>query len=339
MCSAERSALPLLAELATWYRDHMLKSLFLRPGPSLIRNDYNPDQDAFEQSDVTDFAAEYLFELIEPDPDLTLGDILRLIHRCEILQHVFRRDFAVELCAEAIKGPLPPSFDNDPPELKGVEYLELSRHWMLDSSENSYRDTQHLSLRGIGHALDVDAPDHGVKAGERMCWSMAFIPVREMLHLPVRVKESFEICEDDVDSVAYFSSIATARCAEVTLGQFIHCVLWDLSFHGTSENQADIVEEMLDSYAEFGEGTAQSVPADNLLDKMSRASFAAVFETLGDVPQSDVYRVIRNIPDAAMAMAHLARAFGDKVVVKPAFRELTGHAFRKAFRLASSDEI
>lgn len=89
--------------------DRMLKSLFLHSGPKLIRQSSHPGEDGPEQVDVTDFAVEYLFEPVELDPDLTLGDIFRLLHRCEILQRVFCRDFAIELCTEACKGTvLPP---------------------------------------------------------------------------------------------------------------------------------------------------------------------------------------------------------------------------------------
>lgn len=62
--------------------------------------------------------------------------------------------------------------------------------------------------------------------------------------------------------------------------------------------------------------------------------FATLFETLGNIPRSEVRHVIRVIPGDALVAAHLAQSFGDKVVVDSAFRELTGHTFHRAFRTA-----
>lgn len=314
----------------------MLKSLFLNSGPALIRHKTHPGDDGPDQVEVTDSAIEYLFVPVELDPDLTLGDIFRLLHRSEALRRVFRQDFAAELCAEASKGPVPPTRGSDPPEVKGIEFLELYRQWRHDSSEARYWDTQQLHLHGIGHVLDVDVPDYGVKAGDRIHWSVSLTPVRELLLLPLRVKETFDVLEDDIDANAYGNRIASAKCSEVTLGQVIHGVLWELSFHGTPEDQEQVLEALREQKAEIDAGTAELVSGDDLFDDLDNPGFATLFETLGDIPRSEVRHVIRAIPDDALAAAHLTQAFGDKVVVDPAFRELTGHAFRKAFRTARS---
>lgn len=313
-----------------------MNSLFLNSGPTLIRHKSHPGDGGPDQADVTDAAVEYLFDPVALGPDLTLGDIFRLLHHSEALQRVFRRDFAIELCEEARKSPVSPRRGSDPEEVKGIEYLELYRQWRLDSSDAAYWDTHQLHLHGIGHVLDVDVPDYGVKAGERIQWSVSLTPLRELLALPLRVKGSFEVREDDIDANGFGDLIATARCDEVTLGQVIHGVLWELSFHGTSENKGEVLEGLREQKAEIDAGTAELTSGDDLFDELDTPGYVALFETLGDVPRLELRHAIRGIPDATLAIEHLTQAFGNKVVVNPAFRDLTGRAFRKAFRTARS---
>lgn len=311
-----------------------MKHLFLNTGPTLIRHKSHPGDDGPDQIDVTDSAIEYLFVPVELDPDLTLGDIFRLLHRSEALRRVFRQDFAAELCAEASKGPVPPTRDRDPPEVKGIEYLELYRQWRLDSSESCYWGTQDLHLHGIGHVLDVDVPDYGARAGDRIQWSVSLTPVRELLLLPLRVKETIDVLEDDIDANAFGNRITSAKCSEVTLGQVMHCVLWELSFHGTPKDQEQVLKELREQKAEIDAGTADLVSGDKMFDELDNPGFAALFYSLGDAPRSEVRHAIRAIPDEASAAEYLRQLLGDDVVVNPGYHELTGHAFRKAFRTA-----
>lgn len=314
--------------------ERVLKTLFFTAGSALIRLESHPGEDRADPVDVTDSAIELLFVPVELDPDLTLGDIFRLLDRSESLRRVFRQDFASELCAEARKGPLPPTRGIDPPEVKGIEYLELYRAWRLDTSESCYWGTQHLHLHGIGHVLDVDLPDYCTRAGERIQWSISLTPLREMLSLRLCVRETFDVREEDIDAKAYGSRIASAKCREVTLGQVIHGVLWELSFHGAPKNQEKVREELREQKAEIDAGTADLVSSHGVFDELDDPGFAALFSSLGNAPRSEVRKAIRDIPDEALAAEVLRELFGEDVVVSPLYRELTGHTFRKAFRTA-----
>lgn len=323
------------AILATGSRcERVLKTLFLTAGPALIRLESHPGENHAGPVDVTDSAIEFLFLPIELDPDLTLGDIFRLLDRCEALHRVFRQDFASELCAEARKGPLPPTRGIDPSEVKGIEYLELHREWRLDTSESCYWGTQQLHLHGIGHVLDHDVPEYFARAGDRIQWSVSLTPLRELLSLRLSVRETFDVLEEGIDASAYGSRIASAKCSEVTLGQVIHGVLWELSFHGAPKDQEQVLEELLEQKAEIDAGSANSVAGDDIFDELDNPGFAALFSSLGNAPRSEVRRAIRDIPDEAAAAEHLRELFGDEVVVSPLYRELSGRAFRKAFRTA-----
>ncbi|MFT3777218.1 MAG: hypothetical protein QM772_02880 [Ottowia sp.] len=316
-----------------------MSRLLLLPGPRLLRRNEHPgDGPAGAEADVTESAHEYLFDPLELDPAFTLGDLFRLLARCEDLQRVFRRDFAAELCAEARKGPVPPRRGSDPPEVGGIEYLELYRNWQLNTGDSTYSWVDHLDLHGVGKVLAVDAPDHGRKAGERIQWAVSLTPLREMLVLPLRFNPTLKVIEDDLDTLAYGDTLARARCAELCLGQFVHAVLWELSFHGAPADQAAVVAELTERKAELDTGTPRYVSGDDLFAELDRPGFDTLFETLADVPPSQVRRAIRDLADDAPAAAHLAQVFGGRVIVRPAFRALAGRAFRKAFRTAGDAE-
>jgi len=187
-----------------------MDSLILRPGPLLVWRDlHREESERPVDSDVGERAIEFLFEPVTLDERLTLGDAFRLLESCPPLQQVFRREFASELCAEARKGPLTQSRGSDPEEVAGIEYLELQWSWHLDTSSSAYSDVHRLDLRGVGHILEADASDYGVNAGGRIRWSVSLTPLRELLDLPLRFRDDFDVTEDDIDAKAYGHTIAS----------------------------------------------------------------------------------------------------------------------------------
>lgn len=313
-----------------------MDNLILGPGPKLIWRDmHRQDSDQPVDADVTGRAVEFLYEPVTLDPRLTIGAVFRLLDACPPLQQVFRRDFSEELCAEARKGQLPQSRGSDPEEVAGIEYLELHWSWALDTASKTYSSVYRLDLHGVGPVLQVDAPTYGVKAGERINWSVSLTPVRELLDLPLRFRDQFNLTEDDIDASAYGDTIGTAQCADVLLGQVIHSVLYELSFHGGPEQQVEFHDELMARKAEVDAGTAKLIPAGDIFDGFERPGFETLFETLGGVPQGDVSSALRRIGDDEPVGPWLEREFNGKVVVKAQYRERLGREFRKAFRAAS----
>lgn len=85
-----------------------MDNLILGPGPVLTWRDiHRQDSDSSVARDVAEHAIAFLFEPVTLHPQLTLGDIFKLLDRCPDLQQVFRRTWAVQLCEEARKGPVP----------------------------------------------------------------------------------------------------------------------------------------------------------------------------------------------------------------------------------------
>lgn len=310
-----------------------MDNLILGPGPTLTWRDiHRQDSDNPVARNVAERATEFLLEPVTFHPDLTLADVFTLFDACPSLRQVFCRTWAVELSDEALKGPLPQNRGSDPVEVAGIEYLELYWSWALDTSTQTYRSVHSLALHGVGHVLAVDVPTYGVKAGDRIKWSVSLTPVRELLDLPLRLREELTVTEDDIDAKGYADVIASARCSEVLLGQVIQGVLNELAFHGGPEDQVEFKQELDARVAEVDAGTAKLISGDGVFAEFDRPGFDALFETLGGVPQGEVSRAMRKIGDDEAAGPFLSQAFDGKVVVKQQFWDRPGREFRKAFR-------
>ncbi len=311
-----------------------MDTLTLGPKGTLIRRDFDRDADEPVVRNVAEHAVAYLFELVDLHPDLKLGDILKLFDACPQLHAAFRRNWSVQLCEEARKGPLPPQKNGNPADDAGIEYLELYGSWTLDTSSKTYGSVHRLDLHGIGPVLQADDEACGVKAGSRINWSVSLTPVRELLELPLRLREELTITEDDLDAKNYGKTIGTGRCPEVLLGQVIQGILDELCFHGGPEEQAKVGDELKAQVAEIEAGTAELTSADDLFEEWDRPGFDALFETLGGVHPTEVRHAMREIEDDMPAGPALDSAFRGKVVVKPPFRNRPSREFRKLFRAA-----
>jgi len=314
-------------------------TLSVRPEPVLIHQRYGVETAAVgKASDVTHRAVQYLFEPVALDPAFTLGDLFELLQINEDLRQVFRRDYAEELCAEARKGPLPQSVEPGMEDVSGIEYLELYRQWRLDTLDATYWGVHGLDLHGVGFPVAEDAPDYGVKAGERIRWSISLTPLRELLSLPLRIRKDFDIVEDDIDACAYSQPVGRGQSSEVLLGQLIHSTLWELSFHGTPQEQADVFQSLKEQLTEIDAGVAETIPHDEVFAHLDEAGFSAMFEPLGDTLKNEVRAALRDIPDNQAVGPYFDHAFNNLVRVKPAFRGLSAREFRRMFRMAGHDE-
>jgi hypothetical protein len=318
----------------SWHMQHLI----LRPGPMLVTRPFRPEPDdlggRLNEVDVTGRAHEFLFEFITIRAGTTLGDVFRLMEASPLLQKFYRQDFAEELCAEARKGSVDARVQ-DQAAHEVIEFLELYQHWGLDTSTNEYSGTQRLNLHGIGQELSEDPPGEGRKKGERIEWSVSLTPLRELLPLPIRVNAEVRITEDDANTRAYMREIRRGRHPDVTLGQVIHGLLWELSFHGGPQEQQEVAEGLTRQVAEIDAGTAELVSGDDIFEPLDRPGCDALFDDLGGRCTREIATAIRDIDDDENAAAWLDKAFDGEVVVKAQFRDRTGREFRKAFRAAA----
>ena len=159
-------------------------------------------------------------------------------------------------------------------------------------------------------------------------------PLRVLLPLPLLVNPEVQVIEDDLNAKEYGDEIFRVRHPDVTLGQVVHGVLWELSFHGAPEMQSGVMEELKSRVAEVDAGTAQLVSGDDLFVELDRPGCEALFDDLGGLSAREISFALRDIGDNENAAAWFEREFAGAVVVKPQFRDRNGREFRKTFRAA-----
>lgn len=274
--------------------------LTLRPGPSLVFGfpETRQNNTTRATANVTADASRFLFHAIRVEPGVALKDILLLLDACPALVDTFRLRFAEQVRDEVLKGPLTQASDSGRTS-QVLDHLELRWAWGLDTDTLEYSSVHALELSGMGPVVQADDARQGLKAGDRERWSLKLTPVRELLHLPVIVSYDFAITETDHDSRKFGEPVANGRLAEVTLGQLIHGLLSELTFHGGPTEQAAFSEELVQQLSRLESGDEETVDAESVFNELmpEDAGFSAMFESLGDVTQSDVRRVMYSIED------------------------------------------
>lgn len=208
--------------------------LVLQPGPVLLRHEWLFDESRHEGSyvahDVTGHAYRFLFDSVAFDPGVTLHDIFMLLGTAPPLSDVFADYWAGELLEEfnSARCHTPAAaFDHG-----GIEYLELYQVWQYSNGE--LHPGHRLHFRGLGYSLPSDV-DHGgsplYRAGERIVWGLAGLSPRDISHLPVRVNGHVIVHDDDPHD--HDLELPRVTNHDVTLGQVLDGILFELSFHGS----------------------------------------------------------------------------------------------------------
>lgn len=303
-----------------------MKPLRLLPGPRLLHA---------KHGDVCAQAHSHLFETVELDAGVTLADVFGLLSADAVLLQVYRRDFAVELVQEAAKGAIAPA--DDEPEADRIEHLRLYQTWERDSSDGSYQAMTHLQLDGVGPVLSADAPDSHHKAGERIAFSVSLTPVRKLLHLPLRVDADVPVIEADTAAKRFGQVVERARQPHVTLGQVLHGVLWDLSFHGAPAQVQQESDRLRDMVASLRAGTLETVPAERIFAEWDEPVLAEMFIRRGSVDALALMRALADMEDGDLAEQVLAKRFAGSVLLAAQYAGHTGYRLRQAFGQMRAD--
>lgn len=316
-----------------------MEKLYLLPGPRLLRTACTLASDSpgaqWSTRDVTKQANEYLFKPVEIGEGVTLTDIFGLLIDDPVMQLVFRQCFVTELCAEVVKG----AIRKNEPSPEQIEYLELYQHWSFDSHTKAYSSVGRYMVHGIGPELVADVNVENwlmYKKGTRIQWSISMSPVRELLHLPVRLKEQVSVSEDDLDARNYGQEVSQGLNRTITLGTLIRELLWEMSWHGAPEETLKISEELKEQVDEIKAGTVETVPFESVFESLGYPSdatvYATVFEISGSVETKEIISVLRDLDDTESAALGLSRIFSETVSLKPEFEALSGRELRSHIR-------
>jgi len=319
-----------------------MSKLKLSPGPLLERlewwDDSTSESARSKRANVTDRAGEFLFYPIEVDTSVTLADLFALISTNPVLLIVFRQDFARELCDEAAKGALP---DVGEPHER-LEYLELRQKWRLHSHNKSFESVADYDLGGVGGTQIEDLHEYGAlmcRKGERVTYSVSLSPLRRLLALPIRVSYKVEFTEADTDSCRYSRPVkdtVTYTYSGITLGQLIHSVLDELSFHGTPEDAEVVLNGLKRQLADIAENPGQGIPHEDVMESLGFAPrtvvFDRVFSRWTEVGAVELDSALHDIEDAQSAQIGLGERFGDRVTLSKEFSALNARELRQAIK-------
>lgn len=318
-----------------------MSELQLLPGPRIVRKSWVYDDASgtgeYVSTDVTSRAHEFLFREVDVDPAVALSDVFGLVMDEPVMQAVFRQEFVAELCEEVRKGPV----NKVEEHWQQLEFLELYQVWNQDTATSEYGEVGRFHLHGVGVVQEADITEHGHlghKKGERTKWAISLVPVRELLHLPVRVNFDVIICEDDLDAKLYGKTIQTGINKTITLGSFIREILWELSWHGSAQESAEVSQGLSDQMAEIEAGTAKTTPHEEVLESLGFVSkkvvYAQFFVGSDTFDISEVYHALHDLEDEECAQDALSRMFDGRLQIRQEFATLTGRELRKAVREA-----
>lgn len=289
-----------------------------------------------EVRDISRGAHQYLFESVALHPQVRLRDLFLLVDGDPLLKGVFRRDFVQEILAHvrpALRAPLKPVV-YDPQEL---EFLELYATWHHNSSTGEQYGMDVLHLHGVGFVLK-DALDEGYgcvhEAGSRIHWSISLSDPLTLLDLPLVVRTTADVCEDDIDSCRYGRTVRTVPLPRVRLAQLLHGVLYELSFHGAPEQTQAFAQSLREQVDEIKAGTAETheVDLDELFSDDAHESLSAFLQQWAPLSLRAVRFALRGLEDDAPVQAALTAELGAAVVVQPRWKDVSCYAFRRALR-------
>jgi hypothetical protein len=174
-----------------------------------------------------------------------------------------------------------------------------------------------------------------IKIRARAHYGVSMCDVRTLLSLPIRLNHDVVVCEGDMDGRHYGEVLDTVKVPHVSLGQFLHGILWELSFHGGPEEQKSFVRQMNSLREEMDHDAGQGFSAmDGFFEGDSRAGSATVLD-LGGCAARDIAQALRNLEDDEVVETGLRRALGAEIAIKPEYAQMNARTFRGIFRAAS----
>lgn len=234
--------------------------------PQWVETDEN-GEGQYVPCDVTDRAVAYLMQPVRFEGEIYVRDVFSLLDGNPVLIEIFSRTYAAEYLQESKKVNAKPYTGEYDPE--GIEYLELSYYWEKDRESRQLDGVHHLWLTGEGYKLRDEVVEDGVvryKKGERIGWTIKFLPVGDILNYPLRFNPDVSI----VDTYSRNRVLHRFRVLFPTLAQVIHAVMWELSWGGNpkeTEAFVDMIQEASDE-----KHMSEPIPADEYIERLRKGA-------------------------------------------------------------------
>lgn len=317
-----------------------------RPSLTLAANAWLRLNEGSSSADVSKEAHRYLGCPLTLEGFISLADVLRTVETCPALLNVFKRYYAKEILQELDKGPV----WLEPGEGDPLEYLEIKRVVQLDSATSHWENSQPAEFFGYGAELTEDLQCGDTVLGEkgtRIKYGVSSASLRSMLHLPVYVREEFDVQEADRHSTNWYNVTQSAKGGPLTLGEFLHGIFAGLSAYGPPTHTAEDIEKIEEAL----EATIVSEPTKTIDDVFVALGFDSLAELYrGFYENSDcfiawqVQAVTDELPDHVPAVLSLAsKAVTEdsdaRLQLKPEFAHLTGRELRVALHDAHLESV
>jgi hypothetical protein len=209
------------------------------------------------RGDVTSAADYYLFEDCTLAANVTLRDVFRLLqaHETRTLP-LLLGPWASQYTAEALGGrgkPYSGKYDPD-----GIEYLQLSKWLQVDRTSPWAQDR--VEFGGVGFKLRAAHPD-GWGKGKRIAWGVSGQSVQAIVNVPLRLASAYTVYDSTPGKhPSAEDDLTEYQGARFTLGQILHGVLWELTWHGSPEQRDARFAELKKRIAEIRDGETETVP-------------------------------------------------------------------------------
>lgn len=215
---------------------------------------------------VTSLAHLFLFDDCEIEAGVTLKDVFLLI-RANIRQFdPILGNGCKDIVAEALSR-RPRSKDSG-----DIEYLELYK--TLHAGKKESHGLSRPDFHGIGFKLRKDRVDSFgnllSKKGERIRWAISLTPTYKLAPLPVRLNTCLRVVDNNFKSKNWGKSLGEYGGITYTLGELLHGITWELTYHGPPAKRDQFGKELCDRAEKVRTGKAKTIPAAEVLKSLRK---------------------------------------------------------------------
>lgn len=203
--------------------------------------------------EITKYPFQCIRDTVDIEPDVTLGDIFRMVEADEILTNFIA---CYSYCGwigefhEAAKEPLTKEDSGEVVALEISHVLEV--HDYDGKFPTSIEYWQNFS--GVGR-----------DGGEHPFYSVSYTPVNELVHLPVMLNKKVKCMRNWTEKLLEGEK-------EFSLLEVLDCIYYDISFHGGPKDNATFIEELDEQIKDIDEGRAELIPFEDVLAELNAKS-------------------------------------------------------------------
>lgn len=231
----------------------------------------------YEDTDVTEDASRFLFEICDLESGIILKDIFLLLNsNLDIFDSIIG-NWCKEIVTEGLTGqekPYTGEYNQDE-----IEYLEL--YWAFDYDDGDYKDGESCfsgyhrpSFNGMGFEQKEDklfeSGEVECPKDKRTSWAVEMRPTNELINYPVKLGSKVEVYEENHTKKEYMSKLAEYNGATFTLGNILEGIIWELSFFGSPENRNKATEELHQRIEEYKEGNVELKSSEEVFENIKK---------------------------------------------------------------------